>query len=329
MSKQKECLVTVVIPVYRVEEYLERCVNSVIKQTYKNIEIILVDDGSDDKCPSMCDEYVKKDNRVVVVHKKNGGLSDARNYGIEKAKGKYITFVDSDDYIDEDYVELLLNTLIDNNADISICAYVAKYDNGTCLSQETNKKMILKPRETLEKMLYQEDFNVSTWAKMYKTELFNDISFPVGRIFEDAYTTYKLVMKSNLISCDMKSKYNYMIRANSILTAKFSEKKLLLVDAYHQMGNAVLQKYPDLNDAVNRGNIYSRISTLRQMINCKERMRNIEREYRQYILKNSKRLLLDRRTPKRDKIAVLTLIPGVWSFKICWNIYCKLTGRNM
>ena len=111
-------LITIVVPVYKVEQYLDKCVNSIINQTYKNLEIILVDDGSPDNCGKMCDEYAKNDNRIVVIHKENGGLSDARNAGIEIAKGKYISFIDSDDYVTEDYVEFLYALISNNNVEV-------------------------------------------------------------------------------------------------------------------------------------------------------------------------------------------------------------------
>jgi len=322
-------LVSIIIPVFKVEKYLKRCIDSIISQTYKNIEIILVDDGSDDNCPKICDEYKKIDSRIVVIHKKNGGLSDARNYGIKEAKGEYITFVDSDDTIEQNYVDCLLETLLKNNADISVCGYMVKYDNGKEIPNANGKQMILNSKETLENMLYQRDFNVASWAKLYKRSLFNKIEFPVGKIHEDAFTTYKLVMKSKRIACDLKPLYNYMIRSNSILTGDFSEKKLLVIDAYDEMGKAISKKYNDLESAIIRGKVYARISCLRQMINCKPRLKELEKSIRKEILLYKKNILFDKKTDKRDKIAILTLMLGRNVFRLSWNLYCKLTGRNM
>ena len=125
-----EELISVVVPVYNVEKYIDKCINSIINQTYKNLEIILVDDGSPDNCGNICDEYAKKDNRIIVIHKENGGLSDARNTGIEVSKGKYITFIDSDDYISDNYVSFLYNLIIEYKADISIGKHYVLYENG-------------------------------------------------------------------------------------------------------------------------------------------------------------------------------------------------------
>ena len=200
-----EDLITVVVPIYKVEKYLEKCIDSIIKQTYENLEIILVDDGSPDKCPQICDEYAKKDSRIKVIHKKNGGLSDARNAGIDIAKGEYITFVDSDDYIEKDYVEVLYDSIKENDSDMAIGSHKVIYENGTILNKETGEKSVLDAKTVLERILYDENIDLSAWAKLYKTELFEEIRYPKGRVFEDAATTYKLVDKSKKISIVSKS----------------------------------------------------------------------------------------------------------------------------
>ena len=320
-------LISVVVPIYNVENYLCRCVDSIISQTYSNIEIILVDDGSPDNCPKICDDYKKKDSRVVVVHKENGGLSDARNAGIKVMNGKYVTFIDSDDYVEKDYVEFLYNLIEKYNVKMSICSYKAIYDTGTILTQANDCEYTLTSSETLAKMLYHEDFNVSTWAKLYEASLFEKVEFPKGKIFEDALTTYKLVDQCDRIAVSLVSKYNYMIRNNSILTGAFSVKKLTLIDAYEEMGNYILKKYPNLSKAVTRSRVYTHISTLRQMVNCKPKLKEKEKEYRKYILKHGKIVLHDRRACKRDKIAILLLFLGNNVFKYSWIMYCKVTGR--
>lgn len=320
--------ISVIIPVYNVEKYLNRCLESVIKQDYTNIEIILVNDGSKDSSGNICDEYAKKDDRIKIIHKNNGGLSEARNFGIKKATGSYITFIDSDDCVENDYISYLYNLIIKNDAQISVCAYKAKYDNGTVLTQENGKEFVLNSHDAIEKTLYHEDFNSSTWAKMYKTSFFEDIEFPVGKLFEDVATTYKLFFKADKIAVGLKSKYNYMIRENSILTSEFSEKKLYLVDTYKIMGEEILKKYDDLKDAVIRANVYANISTLRQMIYCKPRLKNKEKEISNYVKENYKVVLKNKRVAKRDKIACILIKINNKLFKYGWLFYCKATGRK-
>ena len=329
MKKQKNNteLVSIIVPVYRVEKYLKACVNSLINQTYNNIEIILIDDGSDDNCPIICDELQKIDSRIKVIHKKNGGLSDARNYGLKKCLGQYVTFVDSDDTVKEDYVEYLMNLIYKYNIKLSVCAYILMNDNKIISTQEKDYEKKICQKEALRKIMYQEDINVATCAKMYKKELFNNIEFPVGRIFEDTLTTYKLILKCENIAVGLKGKYNYMIRSNSIMTSSFSEKKLDLVTATEEMTNSIIKRYPELKDAKKRCDTYSRLSVLRQMVFAKPRYKEKEIEFRKYIIRNKKDILKDKYVPRRDKIAIILISLGIFMFKICWTIYCKITHR--
>ena len=241
-----EKLISIVLPIYNVEKYIEKCMDSVLNQTYKNIEVILVDDGSPDRCPKICEEYAKKDNRIKVVHKENGGLSDARNAGIKVANGEYITFIDSDDYVDEDYVEFLYNNIEKTNADIAIGAHRVLYDSGKVIEKATHENSVLKPKEVLERILYDDGIDLSAWGKLYKISLFDDIKFPKGRLFEDSATTYMLVDKAKKIAVNSESKYNYIIRKDSISNASFSPQKMDLITSTREMSEYIKNKYPDL-----------------------------------------------------------------------------------
>ena len=187
--------ISVVVPIYNVEKYLEKCIKSILNQTYNNLEIILVNDGSTDNCLNICKKFEKIDKRIFVINKENGGLSEARNYGIDKATGKYITFVDSDDYIDEDYLEFLYKNLIINNCDISICNPRIVYEDGgksrTLYKYCFPQNIVLEGEKALEMMLYQKKFDNSAWGKLYKINLFDEIRYPVGKLYEDIATTYK------------------------------------------------------------------------------------------------------------------------------------------
>ena len=165
--------VSIIIPIYNVEKYLRKCVDSVICQTYKNLEIILVDDGSPDSCPEICDSYVDLDSRIKVIHKQNGGLSDARNTGIDMSSGEYITFVDSDDYIENDMIEILISTLEENHCDISTCNnLIVHSDNIVTIAPEQNITRILATENALENLFYKKDISVMATAKLYKKSLF-------------------------------------------------------------------------------------------------------------------------------------------------------------
>lgn len=212
----KKNIVSIIIPVYNVREYLDDCVYSVINQTYKNLEIILVDDGSTDGSGSMCDEYAKLDNRVIVIHKVNGGLSDARNLGLEKTTGNWILFVDSDDYIDEDMVRDMLSIGLVNEADMVICGInILDPPNSRrqcffeSIETECLKNELLDARN---------GFWMTSWNRICKASLYKDIKFPVGKIHEDEDTTYRLIDRCNKIMGTSKCFYNYRIRSGSIMT---------------------------------------------------------------------------------------------------------------
>lgn len=218
MKKQEK--ISVIIPIYNVENFLPRCLDSIINSNYQNLEIILVDDGSTDSCSQICEEYKEKDSRIKVIHKSNGGLSDARNKGIDIATGKYISFVDSDDVVDEDMFSYLLNLLIDNKCDISVCNYTTfstmeppqtktnKLDNPRIYSREEALNILLKGK------ISHSDY---AWNKLYKKELFKNIRYPRGRKMEDIGTTYKLYYKAKNIVIGDSIKYFYYQRKNSIL----------------------------------------------------------------------------------------------------------------
>ncbi|MDD3341522.1 MAG: glycosyltransferase family 2 protein [Bacilli bacterium] len=212
-------LISIVVPIYNVEKYLRKCLESIINQTYKNLEIILVDDGSPDKCGEICDDFEKIDKRIKVIHKKNGGLSDARNCGLEIAIGKYMCFIDSDDYIELDMVEKLYKAICKENADISICGMMIEYEDGRKINKtkKNNYKKIMDKMSGLKMLNSFYLFDMATCDKMFKTELFgNDIRYPIGKKSEDFYTTYKLFFKANKSIYIPEALYHYYQRENSI-----------------------------------------------------------------------------------------------------------------
>jgi glycosyltransferase involved in cell wall biosynthesis len=220
-------LISVVVPIYNVEKYLKKCVNSLLNQSYANLEVILVNDGSPDQCSEICDAFAARDMRVKVIHKKNGGLSDARNAGIDIATGNYITFVDSDDFLKKTAIELLYNSLIKNKCDISTCRYEIVYEDNLCSKDDVeNKELVLSAQDAMEDMLYQEHTTNSAWAKLYKMELFADIRYPKGRLYEDLGTTYKLFDRASKIVFNSSREYYYLQRKESIVSSPFSKSRM-------------------------------------------------------------------------------------------------------
>ena len=232
MTKQKPTI-SVIIPVFNTTKFLKKCVDSVINQTYKNLEIILVDDGSTDGSEKICDDYSKIDNRVIVVHKQNGGLSSARNTGLEKASGEFVAFADSDDYLQENMIEKLVDTEEQTQADIVICGFVMENEAGeNYASTPALKNETYTKREALE-LLNQprQDRYTVAWNKLYKASLFEDIKYPEGKIHEDQWTIHKLFFKASKVSAIEDVLYHYVVHEGSIMQAKNPIKHFDDIDA--------------------------------------------------------------------------------------------------
>ena len=221
-------LISIIVPVYKVEPYLHKCVDSILSQTYTHLEIFLVDDGSPDNCGKICDDFAQKDNRIKVIHKKNGGLSDARNVVIDMAKGEYITFVDSDDFVTSDYVETLYHLVEKYQCKVGV-AWLRSFHEG-CEADTTQPPYVEKVfdrMEGIEKMFYQELFDTAAWCKIYHRSLFETgIRYPFGLIYEDLPTTYLLFLQADKIAFCNRVIYNYLLRANSIEGQPFKTNKL-------------------------------------------------------------------------------------------------------
>lgn len=251
MKSSMDPLVSVVIPVYNVEPYLHECVASVLEQTYTNIEIILVDDGSTDSSGTLCDEFALSDSRICVFHKKNGGLSDARNYGILRSHGSLISFIDSDDYVSPDYIMHLYQALVRGKTDIaatSICIF-REGELPKEHKRDTADFHVYDACEALEDMLYMRHLEPNAFLKIYKRELFDTIQYPVGKLYEDIATTTKLIDKAGRIAYLDEKDYYYRIRPNSIQTASFNPKKLDLLDQLNVVKSIVQTKYPSAINA--------------------------------------------------------------------------------
>ena len=213
----KQPLVSIIVPVYNVEKYVAKCLDSLLQQTYRDIEIIVVDDGTKDRSGEICDEIAKNDKRVKVFHKKNGGLSSARNYGIRKAKGDYICLVDSDDYVRSGFVELMLRAAQEDDADVVVCGY----------NEQKPEKMVLTGEQAAIRLLIQQDnMEIIAWNKMYKRSLFDRILYPEGHNYEDTLTTYKLLSEADKVAYVAESLYCYVERGGSITNKDDKQEKL-------------------------------------------------------------------------------------------------------
>lgn len=239
-------LVSVIVPVYKVEEYLHRCIDSILTQSYETLEVILVDDGSPDNCGLICDEYHAKDKRVKVVHRENGGLSAARNSGLDIVSGDYLMFVDSDDWLDVNTIKYLHQILVEYKADISAVGLLPVID-GTEVNNNiyTNKVKVYNKLQGLETFLFNGQLSPCACGKLWRTDLWANVRFPEGKLHEDQFTIYKILDE---ISCSVLSEnkmYFYFKREGSIGHSEFSKRTYDLYDAIQEEYSFITTKYPE------------------------------------------------------------------------------------
>lgn len=262
-------LITVVIPVYNVEHYLKKCLDSIVNQKYSNLEIIIVNDGSTDNSEKICQEYLHSDKRINLITQKNQGLSAARNTGIDNAHGKYICFVDSDDYLDKHFVSELYHTLVKNKSDISVCDFWYVDGNGGKWSVRDKQNKNYSNIDAIKDIFSgKQETEIMTWNKLYKKELFdkNKIHFPVGKIHEDNFTTYKLYYYANSISLIDKKLYYYLQRSNSIMGEKFNNKRLDILAAIKEITTFFQNKAEEMKLDINCYEIKVKISLYNNML---------------------------------------------------------------
>lgn len=241
-------LVSVIVPIYRVEHDLERCVESARAQTYRNIEMILVDDGSPDGCPALCDQYAAKDARIRVIHQENGGVSAARNAGTAIAEGEFVFYLDADDQILPDTIETLFQMRSDFHSDISIVQFATTTDGlpSSAPADPDAPVKVMSAREALIAMLYQKEFDTSAWGKLIPLETARRFPFPEGRVFEDLATVYRWLTDAETVSCSGAVKYLYTLTNEGIVGQSYSMKSGMDEKrAMDELYEAIMQVCPE------------------------------------------------------------------------------------
>lgn len=240
-------LISVIVPVYKVEPYLDKCISSIVNQTYKNLEIILVDDGSPDNCPAMCDVWATKDSRIRVIHKTNGGLSDARNAGLAVATGSLISFIDSDDWIEPDFFACLFEAIAGCNADVAECTTQFVDENGRTLRTRKVATQNIGRLTALRCLVLESGVYQTVWDKLYRREIIQGIPFENGKYNEDEFWTDQVLMRANSIAFVSAPLYNYLQRDGSIIGTGYNIRRLDGLDARFQRMQR-LREYNELAD---------------------------------------------------------------------------------
>lgn len=307
-----EELISVIVPVYNIENYVNRCVESIVNQTYKNLEIILVDDGSSDKSACICDEWKARDTRIKVIHKRNGGLSDARNAGIKSANGIYYSFVDGDDMLDSQMIEKLYDALIMGNADISMCRMEKieqskRYVTRNFIDNSINR-IELDGVEAIG-LLLREKIDCSACLKLYKKEMFSDLEFPYGKTNEDFAVMYKLFYKTKKIIYISDILYYYFFRENSITSSFFSEKQFDKIDNCIEMLEYIKITIPEKKEEayyyLQKQSLYL-LKTL-CITGLKKEYRNRYKQLRSILKENSIRIIKSKWFSLKEKMMIISI----------------------
>ena len=239
--------ISIIVPVFRVAAYLDRCIESIVNQSYDNFEIILVDDGSSDDCAIMCDLRVELDSRIKVIHKMNGGLSSARNYGMQIASGDYVSFIDSDDYVSDDFIESLLSIALERNSDIVECGYVNTYESGECDKYHDDSIVNdYSASEGLSALIDEKTFHQHVWDKIYKWEVVRDIQFEVGKQHEDEFWTYQVFGQADRITKINRTMYFYLQRESSIMGKGYNLRRLDALEGKWNRLKYIEKNFPEL-----------------------------------------------------------------------------------
>lgn len=239
-------LISVIVPVYKVESYLDRCISSIVCQSYHELEILLVDDGSPDNCPAMCDMWAAKDTRVKVIHKENGGLSSARNAGLDVASGEYIAFVDSDDYIAATMLETMLNAITKNGVSVACCGRIRVSETEKNKMYTLSKACLLSSEEAIRQLLIGGSVEEAAWDKLYRADIFQKRRFPEGEINEDIVQTIEILGSCGSIVHVGEPLYYYCKNPNSITTSKYNPKKMICIKHLDQIADYLDKSYPQL-----------------------------------------------------------------------------------
>lgn len=300
--------ISIIVPIYNMETYLERCVDSILKQTYSNLEIILVDDGSSDSSPKMCDQYAVKDPRIKVVHKTNGGLSSARNAGLDNATGDYIGFVDSDDYISTDMYNVLVGRLEESDCDIANAMYVRADENGNTFPSRVPHNTdteISSEQFVRELMLHTGDVSVCT--KLFRAEIFNGIRFPEGKLNEDLLFMLEVFTKVNKVAFAAHVGYYYFVRSGST-SSGYGKAVIDMVDNSLRAKELVDIAFPNIRTETERFAMYQHMAYLLLVPKSEATKNNaVYKNALRYLRRHALRSIPNKYLSTKNKITILML----------------------
>ena len=320
-------LISVIVTVYQMQDYLPRCVDSLLAQTWTNLEILLVDDGSYDKSPMLCDEYADKDTRVRILHVPNGGVSRARNIGLAEATAGLIAFVDADDWLEPNCLCELYELLQDAGVKMAACNHWIEPPKG---EPQTRFPTDDEPREIMLRdaycgVLYHGRPDISPWGKLYRREIFEGIFYPEGHVFEDTYCIAKLLKNAGGVVYTPKPLYHYLFREQSISKHESNEKIFDFERAVEHMIMDIRAVYPDLEGGCERRRMHAWLSMRRFYVACPPEEHPKRDALEKKIRRNARKVLFSGDTPRRDRLGILAIL--LHSFDRLWMGYSRIRWR--
>ena len=328
-AEKEKALVSVIVPVYKVEPYLRECLDSIITQTYTNLEIILVDDGSPDNSGQICEDYARKDSRITVYHKENGGQAEARNYALDRCNGEYITFTDSDDIMKNNLVEAHMSLAEKYGADITLSPNRKFHElltwGGGTRQESDSEEGCIPVHEALENLLYQNRiFRAGPFNKIHRRAVFNGIRFPVGLIYEDLGTTYRTYFNCKMLAFTTEELYGYRIYGGSTMRQAYTPKMLSCIEISRQLYRDISERYPDLEAAAaSRAFSVNRCVYFQLPRERKEERLKVWDEMAKY----RKTVISDPKARKRERLAALLSYAGPGAFHLLSGLYRRWQMR--
>ncbi len=312
--------ISVIIIIYKVEKYLRQCIESVMHQTYDNLEIICVVGKGDIKCEEIADELADKDARIKVIKAEPKGTADARNRGLDAVTGDYIAFVDGDDYIEADMFETMICAAKKNQADVSVVGKYYLYTNCTDGMNE-NKELVLSPKEAFEIILYQEGFFLHLWDKLYKADLFKGVRFPDGKLVEDRQMAFNILSRAERIVYNSASKYYFRVSEDS--GSRIENNLIMSLKADYEICEGMLKLYPEIKPAVDFFLVNENLSVIQNSFLYGVFSKSHDKEYLSYVRKNASRVYGNSRVPESLKVKIMMCSISPKLFK-----YVTLTRRS-
>ncbi len=312
--------ISVIVPIYKVEAYLRRCVDSILAQTFTDFELFLVDDGSPDRCGDICEEYAKIDSRIRVIHKENGGLSDARNAALDVATGEYITFIDSDDWVAPNHLESMLTALQKHDADMAICNFPKVYEDG-------HEEPMYCPSNTVRLLNGENIFDTIlqpvAWNKLYKASIFRTLRYPVGKLYEDVFIYHDVLAQVNRAVYTGQGTYFYFLRQGSIMRTAYTPRFMDIVEACYLRSKALdCMGQPKLaNEA--RLHMYSQVGVAYAHVDRKDEKAVVRlKEVRAMFDESYAPLMKDGTLSAKQKLRI-------WLLKVCPWLHTQLFAKRM